>query len=357
MLVTSRIFCLAAFLWMLAYPLSSSAQGNKLDYESIDKRIEQVLDSTGIPGFSIAILNVGQTDFIKSYGYRSNETKEAVNQQTRFEAASLTKPILAYCVLKLMEQGKIELDKPLYQYYEYADLAHDNRYKLITARMVLSHTSGLPNWRKDRKSPKLKFLRKPGNKFGYSGEGFVYLQKVVEHILDSDLNSIAKEFLFAPLNMENSSLVFEENGNYAVGHNKEHEARKKSRPNKANAAYSLHTTAEDYGKFLHELLDPKFIDKTLIEQAFSRESLMKKEDQSLGWGLGMGINQTETDQYIWHWGDNGVFKAFFILSPKQERAFVYFSNSQSGLSIVKRIIRWVFAEESIMENWVYYNQF
>lgn len=357
MLVTSRIFFISAFLGMLFHPFASSAQEQTLDYATIDKRIGQVLDSTGIPGFSIAILNAGQADFIKSYGYLSNETKEAVNQQSRFEAASLTKPILAYCVLKLMEQGKIELDKPLYQYLEYADLAHDNRHKLITARRVLSHMTGLPNWRKDRKSPKLKFLRKPGNKFGYSGEGFVYLQKVVEHILESDLNSIAKEFLFTPLQMENSSLVFEETGNYAVGHNKEHKARKKSKPNKANAAYSLHTTAEDYAKFLHELLDPKYVDPSLIEQAFGTQSLMKKEDPSLGWGLGMGINQTGEDQYIWHWGDNGVFKAFFILSPKQQRGFVYFSNSQVGLSIVKRIIRWVYADNAVMENWEYYTQF
>ncbi|MEL6257411.1 MAG: serine hydrolase domain-containing protein [Bacteroidota bacterium] len=357
MLVKPGIYLIAAFLLLQCIPFHTSAQESNLDYATIDRRISQVLDSTGIPGFSIVILNAGQADFIKSYGYRSMESKEAVNQQTRFEAASLTKPILAYCVLKLMEQEKIELDKPLYQYLEYADLAHTNRYKLITARMVLSHTSGLPNWRKDRKSPKLKLLRKPGSKFGYSGEGFVYLQKVVEHILNSDLNSIARKFIFSPLKMENSSLVFEENGNYALGHNKSHTPRKKSKPNKANAAYSLHTTAEDYGKFIHELIDPAFIDKTLIKQAFATQSLMKKEDPSLGWGLGMGINQTEIDQYIWHWGDNGVFKAFFIFSPQQQRGFVYFSNSQNGLSIVKRIISWVFAEESIMENWVYYNQF
>ncbi|MDW3648903.1 MAG: serine hydrolase domain-containing protein [Bacteroidia bacterium] len=357
MLVKQNIFCISIFLWVFCHPFASSAQENELDYAAIDERIDQVLDSTGIPGFSISIINAGQSDFLKSYGYRSMESKEAVDQQTRFEAASLTKPILAYWVLKLMEQEKIELDKPLYQYLEYADLAHDKRYKLITARMVLSHTTGLPNWRKDRNSPKLKLRRKPGSKFGYSGEGFVYLQKVVEHILESDLNSIAHEFIFSPLNMENSSMVFEENGNYALGHNKAHTSRKKSKPNKANAAYSLQSTAEDYGKFLQELLNPEFIDKALVEQAFSIQSLMKKEDPSLGWGLGMGINQTAEDQYIWHWGDNGVFKAFFIFSPIQQRGFVYFSNSQIGLSIVKRLIKWVFLDKSIMENWQYYSQF
>lgn len=160
-----------------------------------------------------------------------------------------------------------------------------------------------------------------------------------------------------PLQMENSSLVFPDTEDYAVGHNDKNKPNSKFKPIYPNAAYSLHTTAEDYSKFMLELMKPTLLDPNFVMQMMKKESLMDDKDPSLAWGLGLGINVTALGNYIWHWGDNGVFRAFFIFSLNEKTGFVYFTNSQNGLSIVNRMIDFTFSDEEIMENWKEYKQF
>ena len=147
-----------------------------------------------------------------------------VDENTMFEACSMSKPVFAYLVLKLVEQGKLDLDKPLYDYLPEKFICEDEDYpKQITARMILSHTSGLPNWRKgseENESP-LPIYFKPGTKFQYSGEGIYYLQRVVEHITNESLESYAKRTLFDKLGLESTSFVWTEkyDQQIATGHN------------------------------------------------------------------------------------------------------------------------------------------
>ena len=343
---------------MLALVTSSSlAQSHHIDSHKMDENIVRLMELAGIPGLSIAVINQGQTEFYGTYGVKRAEAREPVDSQTLFEAASLTKPIVAYCALKLAEQNLLELDRPLHTYLEYKDAAHNDRYKTITARMVLSHTSGFPNWRSERKADKLNLKFKPGSKFGYSGEGFVYLQKVMEHILGLDLNIIANTYVFVPLNMTRSSLIFNHDENYAIGHDSQLIARDKSKPGTPNAAYSLHTTAGDYAKFLNELFEPHFIGRAWRDQMISVQSFMRAKDTALAWGLGIGLNLVDDNTYLWHWGDNGVFRAFFIASTDSGLGFVYFANSENGLGILDRLIELVYGEPEIMSTWKKYQQF
>ena len=319
--------------------------------------LKELIDSASIPGISIAFIEKGKLSYSEALGVKNVEIGEAIDTNTIFEAASLTKPIVAYCAMKMVELGKLDLDKPLYQYMEYPDVAKDDRYKLITARMVLSHNTGFPNWRANRSSDKMKINFDPGSHFGYSGEGFVFLQKVMEKLEGANLNTLAKKWVFEPLGMSNSSLIFPDTENYAVGHNPQNEARNKFKPNSPNAAYSMHTTAEDYAKFLIELLQPTGLNNSLQEQMIQQQVLMDSSDPSLAWGLGVGIYVIEDEELIWHWGDNGIFRAFFIISPQQKKGFVYFTNSQNGLSIVNRLLDYTFSNPEIMKNWKEYDQF
>lgn len=336
----------------ISQPLSA-----QVNVHNIEESIPSILDSANIPGISIAIIGQGKIVYSNALGIKEMGKEEEINQHTIFEAASLTKPIAALCAMKLVELGNLDLDKPLYQYLKYPDVASDERYQLITARMVLSHQTGFPNWRKNRNSNKLEIKFDPGNKFGYSGEGFVYLQKVMEQLVGKSLDEIAQEFVFQPLQMNDSYLVFPETEDFAMGHNPKSEPNQKFKPKEANAAYSLHSTAEDYAKFLLELMQPSIIDPNLVTDMITQETLMDSKDSSLGWGLGLGINTTSRDQYIWHWGDNGIFRAFFIYSPKTKDGLVYFTNSQNGLSIAKRMIHLTFSDPEVMENWNEYKQF
>ena len=118
----------------------------------------------------------------------------------------MTKPLFAYIVLRLVDRGVLNLDTPLYTYLPYEDIAHDERYKLITARMVLTHRTGFPNWR----SGKLEIKFTPGTEVSYSGEGFVYLGKVVERLTGKKLAELSQQEVFTPLGIENASLVWNE---------------------------------------------------------------------------------------------------------------------------------------------------
>jgi CubicO group peptidase (beta-lactamase class C family) len=109
-------------------------------------------------------------------------TGEKVNDLTLYEAASITKPVFAFAVQRLAERGVIDLDKPLYLYLPYEDIAYDDRYKLMTARHVLTHRTGFPNWRSMNEDGKLNLKFTPGTGYGYSGEGFEYLKMVIEKI-------------------------------------------------------------------------------------------------------------------------------------------------------------------------------
>ena len=125
---------------------------------------------------------------------------------TIFEAASLSKPVFAYLVLRLADRGEFDLDRPLSEMLEYPRLAHDERYKRITGRIVLSHGTGLPNWGGE----KLTLQFDPGTAYGYSGEGFVFLQKAIERVTGRSLEELARREVFQPLGMTRSSFVWQE---------------------------------------------------------------------------------------------------------------------------------------------------
>lgn len=121
--------------------------GKQISTAEMDRFLREQMDSLQLPALSIAIINDGKIAYHRTLGVADINTGVRVNDQSVFEAASLSKPVFAYWVMKMAEKGKLDLDKPLYQYLPFPEISHDERYKLITARMVLNHTTGFPNWR------------------------------------------------------------------------------------------------------------------------------------------------------------------------------------------------------------------
>src|SRR5688500_20332793 len=114
------------------------------------------MKALNIPGLSIAFIEDGKVWHHKTMGYGNVEKKLPVTDKTIFEGASISKSIFAFFVMTYVEEGKLDLDRPLFEYLPYPDIAHDERYKKITARMILSHRSGFPNWREHESDKKLK---------------------------------------------------------------------------------------------------------------------------------------------------------------------------------------------------------
>lgn len=173
---------------------------------------------------------------------------------------------IAYLVMKMVEQGILDLDKPLYAYLPYPDISHDDRYQLITARMVLSHTSGFPNWRFFNEDKKLDIKFTPGTQFLYSGEGFEYLANVIAHLKNTnkdDLQDLFEEEVSTPLGMKNFFYTWNDDvaerratghvdgrvaGGYGISADNPH----------FYAAYSLQTEAIGYATFLIGMMLKKY---------------------------------------------------------------------------------------------------
>lgn len=328
----------------------ATAQSHQLDIRpaTIDPFITRVMDSANVPGLSIAIIQKGKLAYSQGYGLTKADSTQRVTSATIFDAASLSKPVFAYAVLQLVEEGLLNLDKPLYEYLPYPDVANDERYKQITARMVLSHRSGFPNWRRNRSSNQLTISFDPGTRFSYSGEGFVYLQKVVEKLTGKLLNDFMTERVFKPLQMTRSGYVWQPafDANFAFPHTSLGKPESKGKSDQGNSAYSLQTTADDYAKFLLALLEPKGLRSTTIDQMLSPQSRLPQklfgEDTlapTLRWGLGFGLELTPTGNYFWHWGDNGTYKCYITANRKDKNAVVYFTNSFNGLGIAETITK------------------
>lgn len=313
-----------------------------IEFSEINKFIEEKMKESKIPGLSLAIIDNSKVIFCKGYGIRTANSQEFVNENTIFEAASLGKPVFAYTVMRLAQDKLIDLDKPLYQYFDYKDLASDTHSRKITARMLLSHTSGLPNW---RGQDGLKLLFEPGEKFSYSGEGYIYLQKVVEEICGKPVNQIVKERVFEPLQMNRSSYVWETDfdDNYAIGHDEKGNPQVKFKPNSAGVAGTLHTTASDYAKFLIDISKQQGIQGNIVNDMLKPQVKLIDTNGERGvyWGLGFGLQNNKENIALWHWGNNVYFNNYTILYEERNIGVVYFTNSSNGLNIAKDVIPYI----------------
>lgn len=325
--------------------------------ETLETEIPKLMEAADIPGLSIALIKDGEIVWSGSFGVRSRETNEPVDENTIFEAASLTKTVTAATALKLVERGLLELDTPLSEYLPYPKLADDERYKKITARHVLTHTTGLPNWGN-------RLLRSPGELYGYSGEGFLYLGRTLEKLTGMTLEELARKEIFEPLGMTRTSYVWNElyAANGASGHDRHGFSNPLRQRTDPNGGASLLTTAKDYATFLcaimnDQLLEPETIAMMLMPhvKATSRRE-EGKLDENISWGFGWGIQPGNTENGFWHWGDNGDLRAFTVAYKEKKEGLVFFANSENLFSIAESLISLVIDDPQYAFGWLTYKR-
>jgi CubicO group peptidase (beta-lactamase class C family) len=200
------------------FPNASSIRrldGSAITASEIDGTVSRLMHAAKVTGTSIAIFNDGKIAYLKAYGFRDKEKNLPLTPDSVMSAASFSKVAFAYMVMQLVQEGVLDLDKPVSQYLpkplpdfgDYSDLAGDERYKKITARMLLDHAAGFPNWRRFNEDGKLHIHFEPGSRFAYSGEGITLLQFVVETVTKKSLESLMQEHVFQPLGMTRNSMV------------------------------------------------------------------------------------------------------------------------------------------------------
>ncbi len=354
------VFTLAAMLILLSQSCAEKDKEETLG-AILEQEVPRLMQAADIPGLSMAVVRDGELYWKKAFGVKSRQTNEPVDENTMFEAASLTKTVTAYAAMRLVERGELDLDKPLHEYFPdqvYKKLSGDERYKKITARLVLTHTTGLPNWGN-------RLMRDPGLQYGYSGEGFLYLGKTIEQVSGLSLQEFARKEIFEPLGMARTSYIwneaYAENG--ACGHDRHgvaHELRKNTVP---NGGASLLTTASDYAVFLCALLNSEGLSKETIEQmTYPHVQVTKSREtadlfENVFWGWGWGLQPGETGYGFWHWGDNGDLRAYTLTYKDRREGFVYFANSTNGLSIAGAVVALLFPDHQYALDWLDYEKY
>jgi CubicO group peptidase (beta-lactamase class C family) len=302
----------------------------------LDKAVPSLMEDDNVTGMSIIVIRGGKIAISKSFGYADTEYHRAIDEHTVFRAASLGKPIFSYIVVSLAKQGKIDLDAPLYSYYKEEVVKGDPCSRLISARMVLDHTTGLPNL--DENGSEVKFLIEPGTSFEYSGHAYLYLQRVIEKVTGKRLNQLANEIVFQHLVMTDSSYVWQDRYSVRVSGSYDksgEEFSSKEKPARGYSAWCLYTTTMDYTFFVSHMI------KTASIQGSVAEAMLKPQvdvAKNVKWSLGWGLQDTVPIFSFWHWGSMAGFRHYVAGYPKERMGVIVMTNSSSAFKMVDNVM-------------------
>jgi len=321
------------------------ATGSERDVERVTR---QLMRDGDVPGVAIVAIHNSRIAWHRSLGVANADTRQPLTDTSIFETASLTKPVFAYAVLKLVDAGVLSLDKPLYDYLP-EPVVDNDRLKRITARMVLSHTTGFQNEVMPGQALRIHF--EPGARFSYSGAGYLYLQRVLEHVTGKKLPELMRELVFDPLHIRSASYVwlpqFEQSK--VFGHTADGTVAARRKPSEP-ALPMLHITPLDYARFVIAVMNGEGLKAATVKEMLATQTPVDESchncltagsgpmSKALSWGLGWALERTERGTAFWHWGENnGEIHTFAMAYPSGD-GVVVFTNSGNGHSIMPEIV-------------------
>lgn len=331
----------------------------------LETLLPQAMREAAVPGLSIALIQDSRLFWRRAFGVADVASGRPVDDDTVFEAASVSKTVFAYAVMKLCERGVLDLDTPLTRYTPERFLTGDSRLDLITTRHVLSHTAGFQDWRSSADPLRIHFT--PGERWLYSGEGYEYLQSVVTHVTGrvdrnacatyeaglevcaSDIDDFMKAHVLVPFGMVSSGYVWSDRleKHAARPHDAQGHPLPKSKPTATDAARyaaagGLRTTPTEYARFLVEVITAADGDAFRLKR-HTRDEMIRPQvsvDQDSSWALGWQIRRTGTGNVVQHGGDNKGFHAFVAASVEKRSGWVVMTNGDSGWKLFRNPTLW-----------------
>ncbi|WP_165867399.1 serine hydrolase domain-containing protein [Paenibacillus pinisoli] len=340
--------------------------------EFLEAEIPKLMEQNKVPGAAIAIIHQGHIKWAEGFGYADVKQKIEVDENTIFQVASNSKPVAAWGIIKLIEQGRLELDMPVENYlsrWHIPDSVYNKEE--VTIRGLLSHTAGLslhgyPGYPEGENLPTLeeslngknsvdeevKLVYSPGGQFRYSGGGYTLLQLVVEEITEQTYSEFMKNEILNPLDMNDSlyALHSEEVRNLAVGYEQTGEAYPIISYRELAAA-GLHTTVIDYSKFVAALVKDEDEKQPAGRNILSEESLNTMFTPVMNrYGLGFLIISNEDHELITHGGTNIGYQSNFYMNRKSGDGIVILTNSDSGNKMIQEVINQIVKWENINQS-------
>jgi CubicO group peptidase (beta-lactamase class C family) len=356
--------------------------GTTIDSTALTERIAALTHAAKVHGLTVTIFNDADEVYSQAFGAASLPAGTPLRTETEIYGASLSKAVFSVLVMKLVEQGVLDLDKPLQDYVseplwqnrgkswheDLRDLRSDPRHRRITARMSMSHTTGLPGWRWFEPDQKLRIHFEPGTRFSYSGEGMTLLQVVLEKITGKPLETLMQEQIFGPYGMTMSSYTWQPRfeADYAVGHASDGKAYPKDKDNAARAPSTLETTTDDYAKFMGAVLRREGLSEQSWNEIFKPQVRIRSRTQvgpgwsevtsrydpiDLSYGLGWGLRRTPHGWGAFKEGHGDGFQHYSIVYPSKKLGVLLMSNSDNAESIFGHLLSLTVADTSIPLEW------
>ncbi len=297
-----------------------------------------------IPGIAAALIEHGQIKAIETFGFRDQKSATPVTSQTIFEAGSLVKAY-AYSVLLLSADGRFNSGTPIPTFFPLpyvrdfdatsiasrSEQLNDPAFNQITAMRVMNHTSGMPDWVPEQH---LRLLTVPGKKWSYSREGYIYLQRAVEHSTSESLESLVTRSVLAPARMARSSFQWKEAyaNDVATGYDSSGMAIEPRRYSRPEASATFYTTIRDYAQFVTYIMASS-PNQRAHESAVSlmlNPTVTVDDSVPFSWGLGFGLEKIGDDLFFFHREkSSGMNKRH--RGHKSGNGIVIFTNSGNGL--------------------------
>jgi CubicO group peptidase (beta-lactamase class C family) len=337
--------------------------GSSISTSDIDKTVSRLMQAAKVTGVGITIFNQGNITYQKTYGFRDKDQSLPLSPHSVMTAASFTKVAFAYMVMQLVDESILDLDKPIYlylpkplpEYDKYKDLSNDPRYKKITSRMLLNHTSGFPNWRWLTDDNKLAIYFEPGSRFAYSGEGISLLQLVVETITNTPLQDLMHQRIFKPFAMNRSSMIWQTpfESDFANAYDQNQISLGPQRRKNADAAGSMQTTLHDFSLFIQTVIQGKALSKNARELMFSpqieivskhqfptlaKETTQENRSIRLSYGLGWGLYWTPYGKAFFKEGHDDGLCHYTVCFDDKKLGIIIMTNSANGESIYKELL-------------------
>lgn len=365
-------------LFLLAACAGGPSPARPLNAGAIDADALRLMKGADVQGLALAVISDGRVEHVAAYGRRSVERNLPLRTDTVMYGASLTKTAVAFLVLQLVDEGRLRLDapvaellpRPLPDYPDCADLAGDERWRALTPRILLSHTSGFANFRWLEPDRRLRFHHAPGTRYGYSGEGFYILQIILEEGLRLDLGKEMQLRIFDRFGMTRTSMSWRPDfsDNLADGYDRDGRMEPHDERSSASAAGSMDTTIADQARFWAGIVRGEGLSRASrtelvrsqipISSAHQFPTLAsgaepRNADIGLAAGLGL-VTFRDTSGPAWFKGGHNDWTGNMVIClEKGRRCLVTLSNDVRAERIYPSLARVVLGETRMPWSWEY----
>lgn len=356
--------------------------GHRLAPDSVERIVTHAMSRAKVPGLALAVINHGEIVYMAGFGYRDVARKLPLTDTSVMYAASLTKAMFAHLVMQLVDDGVLDLGapiasllpKPLPSYEKYADLAGDPRWEQITPRMLLSHTSGLPNWRFFEQGQRLTIRSTPGTHFGYSGEGINLLQLVIEEHTGKPVGNMMQTRIFDRFGMTRTSMVWRASfvDDLALGYDTAGTLVGHDQRSSARAAGSADTDIADMASFVrgvlrgdglsagsrHAMWSPQIRIRTSHEFPTPVFDTTTRDDAiGLSYALGWGTFESPYGPAFFKEGhDDRSWRNYMVAFDEPKSAIIMLSTSANAEPIFPEILSAVLGDTYSPAKWMGYER-